>query len=232
MLARWGWGSLLLCIALPAAGCAGGAMHGLSSDAPITQPPTVRPDGRLSGVALGWSLGGEVHLLVPGDDFARALYEGIEGARPYDSAFTSRPLVTFDADSLRRGPHDDPAAATILSRGSAVPARLSLVRWHAAAMCSPPGVVTELVYRYDQRDLPRVPRAHSTVIGVLGAGQDARAVPSTSRRRIDSTAALLDQMAMAAGRAGRSRDPVFLLVRRSEERRVGKECRSRWSPYH
>ena len=24
----------------------------------------------------------------------------------------------------------------------------------------------------------------------------------------------------------------FLLVNRSEERRVGKECRSRWSPYH
>ena len=23
-----------------------------------------------------------------------------------------------------------------------------------------------------------------------------------------------------------------LVIRRSEERRVGKECRSRWSPYH
>ena len=29
-------------------------------------------------------------------------------------------------------------------------------------------------------------------------------------------------------------DPVYLprLPGRSEERRVGKECRSRWSPYH
>ena len=26
--------------------------------------------------------------------------------------------------------------------------------------------------------------------------------------------------------------PFKLLKRRSEERRVGKECRSRWSPYH
>src|SRR5256885_14403259 len=26
--------------------------------------------------------------------------------------------------------------------------------------------------------------------------------------------------------------PVLGLVERSEERRVGKECRSRWSPYH
>ena len=25
---------------------------------------------------------------------------------------------------------------------------------------------------------------------------------------------------------------VFLIYLRSEERRVGKECRSRWSPYH
>ena len=24
----------------------------------------------------------------------------------------------------------------------------------------------------------------------------------------------------------------FIIVLRSEERRVGKECRSRWSPYH
>ena len=26
--------------------------------------------------------------------------------------------------------------------------------------------------------------------------------------------------------------PVGLIQTRSEERRVGKECRSRWSPYH
>ena len=26
--------------------------------------------------------------------------------------------------------------------------------------------------------------------------------------------------------------PVVWLILRSEERRVGKECRSRWSPYH
>ena len=25
---------------------------------------------------------------------------------------------------------------------------------------------------------------------------------------------------------------IFVLILRSEERRVGKECRSRWSPYH
>src|SRR5258708_33017311 len=28
------------------------------------------------------------------------------------------------------------------------------------------------------------------------------------------------------------RDELMAALRRSEERRVGKECRSRWSPYH
>src|SRR5256886_17322896 len=30
----------------------------------------------------------------------------------------------------------------------------------------------------------------------------------------------------------RFRDVPVLMISRSEERRVGKECRSRWSPYH
>ena len=29
-----------------------------------------------------------------------------------------------------------------------------------------------------------------------------------------------------------SKDDILTFVHRSEERRVGKECRSRWSPYH
>ena len=32
-------------------------------------------------------------------------------------------------------------------------------------------------------------------------------------------------------RKARAREPITSLCR-SEERRVGKECRSRWSPYH
>src|SRR3712207_9373635 len=31
---------------------------------------------------------------------------------------------------------------------------------------------------------------------------------------------------------GKLRFSLYELVERSEERRVGKECRSRWSPYH
>ena len=32
--------------------------------------------------------------------------------------------------------------------------------------------------------------------------------------------------------AGRTLKKILEIIRRSEERRVGKECRSRWSPYH
>ena len=31
---------------------------------------------------------------------------------------------------------------------------------------------------------------------------------------------------------GLSKEGSYKIIRRSEERRVGKECRSRWSPYH
>ena len=47
-----------------------------------------------------------------------------------------------------------------------------------------------------------------------------------------------DAILLNAGFAGKGVDEVDALARalapssRSEERRVGKECRSRWSPYH
>ena len=45
-----------------------------------------------------------------------------------------------------------------------------------------------------------------------------------------------ESMAEGVGRDARQGSigvqPIVLLDGRSEERRVGKECRSRWSPYH
>src|SRR5215467_11687905 len=41
-----------------------------------------------------------------------------------------------------------------------------------------------------------------------------------------------DRQLAAAAKAGRASGLSIGLYRRSEERRVGKECRSRWSPYH
>src|SRR5260370_3113987 len=42
-----------------------------------------------------------------------------------------------------------------------------------------------------------------------------------------------NELAVLVGKLDLETDLVMeSLVRRSEERRVGKECRSRWSPYH
>ena len=51
---------------------------------------------------------------------------------------------------------------------------------------------------------------------------------SYGRQRETETVYFKDYLAKARG-CGLS---VYLLLCRSEERRVGKECRSRWSPYH
>ena len=38
--------------------------------------------------------------------------------------------------------------------------------------------------------------------------------------------------AKKVNRARKRRNKILFVMIRSEERRVGKECRSRWSPYH
>src|SRR3712207_8839804 len=43
---------------------------------------------------------------------------------------------------------------------------------------------------------------------------------------------LQGRMRRLTERAGEEADVCLFLIDRSEERRVGKECRSRWSPYH
>src|SRR2546421_8044878 len=52
---------------------------------------------------------------------------------------------------------------------------------------------------------------------------------SPRRKLARGRVAVADTRAVVAGRAQPAR-PVA--ASRSEERRVGKECRSRWSPYH
>src|SRR6266480_3627243 len=51
----------------------------------------------------------------------------------------------------------------------------------------------------------------------------------------DTAAALIDSVrnpTLVALGGGRVIDTAKAIAARSEERRVGKECRSRWSPYH
>jgi len=59
--------------------------------------------------------------------------------------------------------------------------------------------------------------------------------PHTGQTRYDSTAAKIPAAALSVEDAmmlHRFQDRGEPMVLRSEERRVGKECRSRWSPYH
>ena len=70
------------------------------------------------------------------------------------------------------------------------------------------------------------------VVGVGGAGGNAvNHMWNLGIKGVDFMVCNTDQQAL-------DKSPVELKVRlgseglRSEERRVGKECRSRWSPYH
>jgi len=67
----------------------------------------------------------------------------------------------------------------------------------------------------DQLDLDRFERLTAQAAGVLERGEAQRAGDL-----------LRDALALWRG------PPLADLAYRSEERRVGKECRSRWSPYH
>ena len=60
-------------------------------------------------------------------------------------------------------------------------------------------------------------------VGAAGVGEAAK----------DSRDELEDILkALEAGDSDKHGPNVKIIIGRSEERRVGKECRSRWSPYH
>ena len=92
---------------------------------------------------------------------------------------------------------------------------------------------TELLSRLD--DLDSVVRFWA-VTGLCSLGTDKQLVPTLKRLLADESISV----SLAAGdylaRAGEgtSAIPAFAraLASRSDERRVGKECRSRWSPHH
>ena len=77
----------------------------------------------------------------------------------------------------------------------------------------------ELTYRIDCRELTSRAAAHDCFARVF-------ALPAFYGRNLDALYDVLTEL-----------PPCTLLLEhtgclRSEERRVGKECRSRWSPYH
>ena len=83
-------------------------------------------------------------------------------------------------------------------------------------MCS-----SDLQYTFGEVDV-------ETALDKLSEEGLKRAVPFQDGElfRGDQIENTIDTLTYAAGIAG------YAFVDRSEERRVGKECRSRWSPYH
>src|SRR2546422_4191691 len=70
-------------------------------------------------------------------------------------------------------------------------------------------------------------------VAVTGVQTCALPISSSTKRTVAGSLIVAEPVTMAAasGAAGPSRSPRRP-EDRSEERRVGKECRSRWSPYH
>src|SRR3712207_9571642 len=80
---------------------------------------------------------------------------------------------------------------------------------------------------------------HGCALTVSGPGQDV--IAEVDARRVERILRNLVGNAIEHGTgrpveitwaANRTAAAVTVRVLRSEERRVGKECRSRWSPYH
>ena len=85
------------------------------------------------------------------------------------------------------------------------------------------------------RTMPSDRTAEESVLGAMIADREAVVTVSEILQKEDfyyEQCGTLFEAMLDLFREGREIDPVTLQAKRSEERRVGKECRSRWSPYH
>lgn len=149
--------------------------------------------GNRQRAALGWSLGGEAHVFVAGDDFARDFYHQLTGKRGLMDALEGHQLVAVEGRNVR--------STTVVSANGAAPARLTLARFHAPQTCGYAEVVTELVLAFPPGGAAgrSAPPSHVTVVALLdqppfagGAGKP--------RPRL-STAAALALVQQVADRA-------------------------------
>src|SRR3989454_11172420 len=124
---------------------------------------------------------------------------------PLATARTSTPPAARSS-SVRDAGSVEPWASAIASNGVSI--------WAS-------GAVTNVLFISDMLD-NALGKPGGRDLG--GAGHLARQVVGDAPRR--------DRAGQPAHDRVRCIGPPQLLEHRSEERRVGKECRSRWSPYH
>jgi hypothetical protein len=143
--------------------------------------------------ALGWSLGGEAHVFITGDRFARDFYHQLTGNRHLLDSLQHHPLVAVEARGLE--------SATVLSANGAAPARLTLARFHAHETCSAGEAVTELVLAFPPGGAGghSTPPSHVTVVALLDA--PAFAGGAGPSRPALARAAALDLLARVVQRA-------------------------------
>ena len=75
-------------------------------------------------------------------------------------------------------------------------------------------------------------KAHSIIINAEGSGITSKDLVSGIQQRTGREARLVVLSYLQRGGVPTLQDRLLATLLRSEERRVGKECRSRWSPYH
>src|SRR2546425_9132927 len=107
----------------------------------------------------------------------------------------------------------------------------------ARGVLPPPPLLADVA---DPEIQARLERVHETRLPHAGfSGQDGGAAPQQVAQRGETLGRmdrrreyLIAGRPVAAAEQLQRRAVELELVERSEERRVGKECRSRWSPYH
>ena len=122
--------------------------------------------------ALGWSLGGEAHVFIAGDRYARDFYRELTGTGGLSDSLARRALVAVEA------PPRKPRSATVLSASGAAPARLTLARFHARGTCGYSGIVTELVLAFPPGGTRSgsTPPSHVTVVALFDGSPFAGSV--------------------------------------------------------
>ena len=78
----------------------------------------------------------------------------------------------------------------------------------------------------------KVTKENTVIVNGAGSASDIEERVALIRRQIEDTTSEFDREKLEERLAKLAGGVAVIQLTRSEERRVGKECRSRWSPYH